>query len=247
MDYNKRLAIIIPTKNEEKYLPYLLDSLEEQTYKNYFLIIADAHSTDKTTEIAKQRGAIVVEGGMPFTGRNNGAEKAFDLGADLLVFIDADIILPNKYFLENSIDEFYDRNLDIAGTLQIPYEFKDGQVIVSKKPKFHIIYGTSNIVMSALEKTKRPMFQVCMFVKPEVHKYIGGFKALEYGEDSKYSIEAREAKFNFGILRKGGKVLISPRRYEAKGFIKSGVPYFLAGFILGKNFVYGKTKKKYFD
>ena len=244
---NKKVAIIIPTKNEEKYLPNLLSSIEEQTYKNYVVIVADANSTDRTVEIAHEKNAIVIAGGMPFTGRNNGAKKAMELNADLLVFIDADIILPDKYFLEKAVDEFYSRNLDIAGTLQIPYCMIDGKVVLSKKLKYRIIYGSANFVMKALENSKRPMFQVCMFAKPEVHKAVKGFKALEFGEDSDYSITARNAGFKFGILKSVNKVLISPRRYEQKGFFKSGAPYFLVAFVLGKKFAHGKTKFKYFD
>ncbi len=244
---NRKLAIIVPAKNEEKYLPDLLESIENQTYKNYVIIVADANSTDKTREVAREHNAIIVQGGMPFTGRNNGAAKAMELNADLLVFIDADIILPDKYFLEKAVDEFYSRNLDLAGTLQVPYKKVDGKINISKNIKFRIIYGTANLVMKALENSKRPMFQVCMFVRPEVHKKLGGFKDLEYGEDSDYSIRARNAGFKFGILKSVGKVLISPRRYEQKGFFKSGVPYFLTAFIFGKKFVYGKTRIKYFD
>ncbi len=244
---DKKVAIIIPTKNEEEYLPHLIESIENQTYRNYIIIVSDANSMDRTREIAEKKNAIVVEGGMPFTGRNNGAKKAMELNVDLLIFIDADIILPDKHFLEKAIDEFYTRNLDLAGTLQIPYDIVKGEIQISKNIKFRIIYSTANIVMKALEKSHRPMFQVCMFAKPEVHKKIRGFKPLEYGEDSKYAMDAKNAGFKFGILRTVKKVLISPRRYKQKGFFKSGVPYFLTAFIFGKKFVHGKTKMKYFD
>jgi len=40
------ISIIIPTLNEEKFLPKLLNSIKEQNYKNYEIIIADANSTD---------------------------------------------------------------------------------------------------------------------------------------------------------------------------------------------------------
>ncbi len=244
---DKKIAIVIPTKNEEEYLPRLIQSIEIQTYKNYVVIVADADSKDRTRDIAKDKNYIVVEGGMPYAGRNNGAKKAMELDVDLIVFIDSDIILPDKYFLQKAIDEFYERNLDIAGTLQIPYDIVDDEIKISKNIIFHSIYSTANLVMKGLEKSHRPMFQVCMFVKPEVHKKIRGFKALEYGEDSKYSIDARHAGFKFGILRTVKKLLISPRRYKQKGFFKSGVPYFLTAFLFGKKFVHGKTRKKYFD
>ena len=67
------LSIIIPTYNEEEYLPVLLESIKEQSFDDYEVIVADANSTDKTREIAKEYGCIVVDGGLPAVGRNNGA------------------------------------------------------------------------------------------------------------------------------------------------------------------------------
>ena len=70
------LSIIIPTYNEEEYLPVLLDSIKSQSFDDYEIIVADANSTDKTREIAESYGCIVVAGGLPAVGRNNGAKIA---------------------------------------------------------------------------------------------------------------------------------------------------------------------------
>ncbi|MDP3034865.1 MAG: glycosyltransferase, partial [Methanobacteriaceae archaeon] len=37
-----KISIIIPTFNEEEYLPQLLDSIKDQSYTDYEIIIADA-------------------------------------------------------------------------------------------------------------------------------------------------------------------------------------------------------------
>ena len=50
------LSIIIPTYNEEEYLPVLLDSIKEQNFEDYEVIIADANSTDKTRYVLKVLG-----------------------------------------------------------------------------------------------------------------------------------------------------------------------------------------------
>jgi len=47
-------SICIPTLNEEKYLPLLLNCLLNQDYKNFEVIISDGGSTDKTIEVAKK-------------------------------------------------------------------------------------------------------------------------------------------------------------------------------------------------
>jgi glycosyltransferase involved in cell wall biosynthesis len=38
------LSIVIPTLNEEKYLPHLLGSLENQTFHDFVVLVADADS-----------------------------------------------------------------------------------------------------------------------------------------------------------------------------------------------------------
>ena len=71
-----KISIIIPTYNEEDYLPALLKSIQRQNFKDLEVIVADAHSTDKTLEIAKKYNCKIVPGGLPAVGRNNGAKIA---------------------------------------------------------------------------------------------------------------------------------------------------------------------------
>jgi len=46
-------SIIIPTLNEERYLPKLLEDLLNQTEKNFEVIVVDGKSTDKTIDVCK--------------------------------------------------------------------------------------------------------------------------------------------------------------------------------------------------
>ena len=55
------LSIIIPTYNEEEYLPVLLESIKQQDFSDYEIIVADADSKDNTVKIAEEYGCIVVE------------------------------------------------------------------------------------------------------------------------------------------------------------------------------------------
>ena len=48
------VSIIIACKNNEEYITKCLESVRNQTYKNWELIIVDNFSTDKTLEIAKK-------------------------------------------------------------------------------------------------------------------------------------------------------------------------------------------------
>ena len=52
------LSIVIPTYNEEEYLPKLLESIKMQSYSDYEIIVADANSNDKTREIAEECGCV---------------------------------------------------------------------------------------------------------------------------------------------------------------------------------------------
>ena len=105
-----RISVVIPSLNEEKYLPILLESLKNQTFKDYEVIVADAGSKDQTIEIAKTYGAKVVAGGMPGPGRNRGAEAAT---GEFLFFFDSDVVLPTD-FLEKAITEMDDLYIDLA-------------------------------------------------------------------------------------------------------------------------------------
>jgi len=51
-----RISIIVPTHNEERYLPRLLRSLERQGCSNIEVIIVDWSSTDRTIETAQRWG-----------------------------------------------------------------------------------------------------------------------------------------------------------------------------------------------
>ena len=82
------LTIVIPTKNEETYLPRLLASISKQTLAPAQVIVADAQSTDATRQIALAHGVRVVEGGMISCGRNAGARQA---KTDFILFLDADV------------------------------------------------------------------------------------------------------------------------------------------------------------
>jgi succinoglycan biosynthesis protein ExoO len=50
---NPEISIIIPTYNTEDYLPQALESVLEQTFTNFEIIVVDDASTDATFEIAK--------------------------------------------------------------------------------------------------------------------------------------------------------------------------------------------------
>lgn len=198
------LSIIIPTYNEEEYLPVLLESIKQQDFRDYEIIVADADSKDNTVKIAEEYGCIVVEGGMPAVGRNNGAKVA---KGDYLLFLDSDLKLTEDY-LAKVIYEFKMERLGIAITQMKP---------LSKKTEDKLLHDLANLFMISVEKIK-PHGAGCygIIAKRELHERCGGFnEELTFGEDTEY-IERLAKKERFKVLR-NAKIGVSTRRLEEEG------------------------------
>jgi len=67
-----KVLILISTYNGEKFLPKLLDSLTEQTYKNLMIIARDDGSTDRTRDILNSYDIKILP-----SSENIGAKKSF--------------------------------------------------------------------------------------------------------------------------------------------------------------------------
>lgn len=79
-------SIVIPTLNEEKNIRILLQQID---HKKYEIIVVDGGSTDKTVEIAKRFGVIIL-----YTSKGKGAalRKGMDAArSDIIVTMDADL------------------------------------------------------------------------------------------------------------------------------------------------------------
>ena len=100
---SKKLSIIIPTYNEEECIRKCIESLLDQSYKNYEIIVVDDGSTDKTREIIRKFKNIMLIKGLhkgPGFSRNLGVKNS---KGDILIFVDADMEFPKDY-LKNIID-----------------------------------------------------------------------------------------------------------------------------------------------
>ena len=54
MTESPKVSIIIRTLNEATFLPNLFDLINNQSYKNYEIIVVDSGSKDDTQKIAKE-------------------------------------------------------------------------------------------------------------------------------------------------------------------------------------------------
>jgi glycosyltransferase involved in cell wall biosynthesis len=132
---SQRIDVIIPTWNEEAWLPRLLNCLAESGSVQT-VIVADNDSDDGTRAIAQAHGCRLVAGGRPARGRNAGAMVAT---GDILLFVDADTILPVGYlegveelFRDEATIAVYFRNLPLTTRpfINVLYTIMDGYIAV---------------------------------------------------------------------------------------------------------------------
>ncbi len=209
------LSIIIPTKNEELNLPFLLDSIKIQDFTDYEIIVADAESMDKTREIAESYGAKAVPGGTPGPGRNRGAQAAI---GQVLLFLDADVVLANHEFLSENLAEMKQKDASVA-TVKVK--------AISDNPIDHALHEMYNAYTIATECIRPHAPGFCIFVKKTVHDEIGGFdEKVVFAEDHDYVQRADKAGYRFRILR-SHPILVSVRRLEKDGRLSTALKYMI--------------------
>lgn len=97
MQENKKISIIVPIYNVEKYLAECIESIQNQSYKNIEIILVDDESPDNSGKIAEEyaredeRIKVIhkTNGGLS-DARNAGMEVAT---GDYLMFVDSDDLL----------------------------------------------------------------------------------------------------------------------------------------------------------
>lgn len=205
------MSIIIPALNEEKYLPKLLESIKKQEFQDYEIIVADAGSKDRTVEIAKNFGSIVVRGGLPAKGRNEGAKI---VRGDLLVFLDADVALPAEFF-SKALAEFSKRNLGVASVTLDPQGF-------FARILYAVFYNLPIVLLAPVLAHGAG----CIIVKREIFDKVGGFdETIALAEDMYFVRQAR--KFGtFGILL-STKIFGDTRRLKKDGWMKTYANFLL--------------------
>jgi glycosyltransferase involved in cell wall biosynthesis len=129
----RKIAVIIPALNEEKTLPRVLNDLSEEMVDE--VVVVDNGSSDKTAEIAKERGATVL-----FESRRGygypclrGIEYLKGTNPDIVVFVDGNYSdHPDEIgkLLSPMVEEGYDLVLGSRvmgkvdeGALRLPVRF----------------------------------------------------------------------------------------------------------------------------
>lgn len=121
-----KFSIIIPVYNVEKYIVKCLDSVLNQTYKDFEVIVVNDGTTDKSIEMIKDYPIKLI------TQKNQGLSAARNKGAskatgEYLLFLDSDDYI-EKDLLKN-IDKSLSNNPDLV-RFQIQEVFEDKNSII---------------------------------------------------------------------------------------------------------------------
>lgn len=133
--------IVIPAHNEEAFIALTLDSLISQTVLPKKVVIVNDNSTDKTAEIVtayakenpfislvnKTSSAIHLPGSKVIQAFHKGFET-LDEAYDVIVKLDADLILPNNYF--ETILNIFEKDSTIGMAGGFAYIKKNGEWIL---------------------------------------------------------------------------------------------------------------------
>lgn len=119
-----KISVVIPVYNEEKYIGKCLESIVNQIEKPDEIIVVDNNCTDKTVEIAKKFGAIIVKERKQgiISARNAGFNNA---RYEIIARTDADAILPNDW-IKKIKEYFKDSKL---GALSGPVAYADFPIL----------------------------------------------------------------------------------------------------------------------
>ncbi len=213
------ISIIIPTLNEEHYLPRLLNSIKKQNFSDYEIIVSDAGSSDKTLIIAQQfQVKTVVDSTIkhPSAQRNTGAKIA---KGDVILFFDADSELPDN-FLASAYQEFLDKQLKVAGFY---IKFNPNKI------RYRFYSVISNLICSLKQYSRNPAaIGAGLMVSRDIHEKIKGFDLdIVLAEDYDYC--ARATAFGKFRMIKKIRLLYSARRLEKEGFCQAGWKWFKMG------------------
>lgn len=211
----RKLSVIIPTFNEEKYIKSALENLAKQTYQNFESILKDGLSTDNTVEIAEEYVDLVVSQKDASIGdaRNQGAKHA---KGDVLVFLDADTTL-DKNALDLIAEDFNEYDI----MLLLPkYGLREEDTRLISRTRRQVgrfMVGFENFWRKYVDKFCGGMF---MPVDSYAFKRVGGFdRRVRCCEDIELSYRLRKVGTVLSDYRV--KAYFSFRRFILSGYVKT--------------------------
>lgn len=234
----KLFSIVIPTLNEEIFLPKLLNDLVAQKEKNFEVIIIDGNSTDATKQKALNfkknldlHFFTVTKRNVAYQ-RNYGAHKAT---GRYLIFFDADIRITTSFL--KKLHSFIEKS---KGVIFIPQCYSQDAFFQDKT-----IFAVFNMLIEASQITSKPFsLGGSLIFEKNYFRYLGGFNEKLYlAEDHEIVQRAKKNGITCVILKKIG-VNVSLRRFKREGRIELLRKYLIATIHTIAN---GAIEKKLFD
>ena len=194
-----RLSVIVPVWNGELVLARCLKALTSSAYKAFEVFVVDDCSTDETERIAREFDVRYIRSSKrmgPANARNVGARNA---NGDILVFVDADVVLP-AYGLQMLADDF-ESNPEVAAVFGSYDDAPDCPAFFSqyKNLVHHYIHQASRELASTF-------WAGCGAMRKTVFQQFGGFDAARYKEPT-----IEDVALGMEISRSGHPILLEKR------------------------------------
>lgn len=181
------ISVVIPLYNKEKQIACTLQSVFEQTFQNFEIVIVDDGSTDNSVEEVEKfddsRIRLIHQTNAGVSAaRNRGIEEA---SGELIAFLDADDVwMPEYLATQYGLYQKYPE----CSVYACNYEFRDSEgkvtpTIIRKLP----FEGEDGILSNYFEVAScshPPICSISIMVKKTAIQAIGGFPlGIKSGED----------------------------------------------------------------
>ena len=228
-------TVVIPTLNEERFLPFVLSDLAHQKEQNFEVIIIDGKSTDKTKEIATQYlkkipfQFIETEKHNVSFQRNLGAKKA---QGTYVIFLDADARIYCAF-----TKKLYLFIQHTKGLVFIPAIAPDENNSQTK-----VVFNFANFIVEMSQGIGRPFSSGgSMIFEKNFFHLIGGFSETVFMSEDHQIIQTA---YKYGVkarFMRHIKVKMSLRRMKKEGELKLFYQYLLTA---AQYIIKGKIDKK---
>lgn len=182
-------SIVIPVYNRPDEVDELLESLKEQSFSNFEVVIVEDGSRISCKEVVdKHKGQLdihyfAIENSGPGPARNYGVAQS---KGKYVIILDSDCILPPSY-LKQVDHSFKHYNADAYGGADRAHaDFSATQKAVNYAMTSFFTTGGIRGSEKKLDKFYPRSFNMGM--KKTVYEALGGFSQMRYGEDIDFSI-----------------------------------------------------------